>query len=664
MGTPARLVIGASLLAALAGPPAVAADPQALAEALTTLYLPFGLTRAIADSCDRVDPAGAKAHADALQAWRQANDADRLELLLDRVVAGLPALADSRSKLDGAIGAQADGLIRKSPLLCNALPALFGDKTFALAEKAPAARAALEGIVRPSGPQPTTLYTAGQLSALAVEAYRQARERRVEDETDWVSTVMGRAGLLAVSGRVVGDGRLQQWTVDQQSLWTISCDFATDAEERLFNRRAGRDVVVSGRIDRVYDFKVINLDQCRLVDDPSGITASTLPADTGLTAKPKTQFSLAQLSQVAAELFRRTPGQKDEDKVDTVTAAMEKLGPIALSGRVDGDKWLRQWLPEKQSIWSAVCDFADDVEQKRFEQAKGRDIVVIGQISRVSDFKLLSLSSCRLLDDSARIARSDLPEEGGLEYRPPSSEELYAGADKGIPADQIEAMLFREQFQVGINPGGGSYTDRNEDSYLLLKDGTAYHYGPSYPPVDVDAAQARRRAPQDWSRWERRGDRYVMTAAAGDEVDWSGFTVMKAFPPDARLDRGYYYQNVGQGGTNTRISYTFRPDGTYERHSSGSFFSQSLAGTGPGGGTVGVFSGGAGAVLGENGFAVGGALKSSDTKGRYRLDGYALQLTDDDGAVTRLRVGALGDDVTQPSSLNIGGSTYWDSAKE
>ena len=664
MGTPARLVIGASLLAALAGPPAVAADPQALAEALTTLYLPLGLTRAIADSCDRVDPAGTQAHAAALQTWRQANDAERLERLLDRVVVGLPALNDSRAKLDGAIQAQADGLIRKSPLLCGALPALFGDKTFALAEKAPAARAALEGIARPSGPQPATLYTAGQLSALAVEAYRQARERRGGGETDWVSSVMGRAGLFAVSGRVVGDSRLQQWTVDQQSLWTVSCDFATDAEERLFNRQAGRDVVVSGRIDRVYDFKVINLVDCRLVDDSAGIAVSTLPADSGLTVRPKTLFSIAQLSQVAMELFRRTPGEKDEDKVDAVTKAMQQLGPLALSGRAISDKRLRLWLPEQQSIWTATCDFADDAEETRFKQAKGRDVTVIGQIGRVYDFKVINLSYCRLLDDPSRLARSDLPDDAGLEYRPPSDEELYAGADKGIPADQIEAMLFREQFQVGINPGGGSYTDRNEDSYLLLKDGTAYHYDPSYPPVDVDAAQARRRAPQDWSRWERRGDRYVMTAAAGDEVDWSGFTVMKAFPPDARLDRGYYYQNVGQGGTITRISYTFRPDGTYERHSSGSFFSQSLAGTGPGGGTVGVFSGGAGAVLGENGFAVGGALKSSDTKGRYRLDGYALQLTDDDGTVTRLRVGALGDDVTQPSSLNIGGSTYWDSAKE
>ncbi|WP_342235869.1 hypothetical protein [Inquilinus sp. OTU3971] len=660
----AGLVIAASLAAPSPAPAAGSPDPKALAEAITTLYVPLGLTRAVVASCDRTDAPGAASHAAALADWRQANDADRLERLLERTLAQRDGFADARSKLEAALQSQADSMIQKTPLLCGALPALFSGRTFSLAAKAGPARGVLEAFLGPA-PRPKTLYSVGQLSALAAEAWRQAPQDKDDtDQTDWVSTVLGRVGLIAVSGRVVDDDELQQWTVDQQSLWTVSCEFADDAEESLFGREIGHDVVVSGRIDRVYDFKVIKLDECRLLDDSGGIAKANIPDETGLTPKPKTLFSIAQLSVVAKELFRRTPGAKDDDKDDAVTAAMQQLGPIALAGHSDGDDRLQQWLPEKRSIWTASCDFADEVEEKRFEQTKDKDVTVIGRISQVYAFEVFKLSDCRLLDDPSRLARSDLPEAGGLEYRPPDAAEVNAGPDKGLPAGQIEAMLFREQFQVGMNPTGGTFTDRNEESFLLLKDGTAYRYEFDYPPTDLDADQVRRRAPQDWSRWERPGDKYVMTAAAGEKADLPSFTVLKPFPPDARLDRSYYYLNVFQGGVTRRIDLVFRPDGTFERHQGGSFFMQSMAGTGPDGGSVGVAGGGFAAVTNENGFSAMGALKSRDSAGRYRLDGYTLQLMADDGTVTRLRIGVPGDDLVAPDTLNIGGTSYWDSEEE
>lgn len=659
----AGLVVAAVLAAPSSAPAAGSPDPKAVAEAITSIYIPLALTRAVVASCDKVDAPGAASHAAALDAWRKANDADGLERLMERVMAGNSGLANARSKMDGAIQAQADSMIQKSPLVCAALPALFGGRTFVLANAA-SARAVLQAMVG-TAPLPKTLYSAGQLSALAAEAWRQVpKDKDDTDQTDWVSTVLGKVGLIAVSGRAIDDDTLQQWTEDQQSLWRVRCDFADDAEESLFGRQLGKDIVVSGRIDRVYDFKLITMSDCRLLDDAGGIARASLPEETGLTAKPKSLFSIAQLSAVAEELFRRAPGQRDDDKVEAVTAAMQKLGPVVLSGRSDGDERLRQWLPERQSIWTASCSFADKAEEARFKQAKGQDVVIVAQISRVYAFKVFNLSYCRVLADPSRIARSTLPEDGGLEYRPPTAQEVNAGPDKGIPAGQIEAMLFREQFQVGINPGGGTYTDRNEESYLLLKDGTAYRYEFEYPPTDLDADQVRRRAPQDWSRWEKPDRKYVMAAAAGERADLASFTVLKPFPPDARLDHGYYYLNVSQGGVTSRISITFRSDGTFERHQGGSFFSQSPVGTGPDGGSVGVFSGGMGAVMGENGFSVGGALKSHDSKGRYRLDGYTLQLSADDGTVTRLRIGVPGDDIKAPDTLNIGGTSYWDAEKE
>jgi hypothetical protein len=660
----AGLVIAAAFAAPSPTPAAGSPDGKTLAEAITTLYVPLGLTRAVAASCDRTDAPGAAAHAAALGAWRQANDADRLERLLERTLAQRDGFADARSKLEAALQSQADSMIQKTPLLCDALPALFSGRTFTLAPKAGLARGVLEAFLGPA-PRPKTLYSAGQLSALAAEAWRQAPQDKDEtDQTDWVSNVLGRIGLIAVSGRVVDDDTLQQWTVDQQSLWKVSCEFADDAEETLFGRQIGRDVVVSGRIDRVYNFNLIKLDDCRLLDESGGIAKANIPDETGLTPKPKSLYSIAQLSVIAKELFRRSPGAKDDDKVEAVTAAMRTLGPIVLAGRSDGDDRLQQWLPEQRSIWSASCEFADDTEKKRFEQAKDKDVAIVARISRVYAFELFKLADCRLLDDPSRVARSDLPEAGGLEYRPPEAAEVNAGPDKGIPAGQIEAVLFREQFQVGMNPTGGTYTDRNEESFLLLKDGTAYRYAFDYPPTDLDADQVRRRAPQDWSRWERPGDKYVMSAAAGEKADLPSVTVLKPFPPDARLDRSYYYLNVFQGGVTRRIDLVFRPDGTFERHQGGSYFMQSPVGTGLDGGSVGVYSGGMGAVMTENGFSMGGALKSRDSAGRYRLDGYTLELRADDGTVTRLRIGVPGDDLKAPDTLNIGGTSYWDAEDE
>ncbi len=672
MRTLAHLVIGASVLAGLAilgwaaGPAEAAgvSDPKAVGQAVTTLYVPLGLTRAIAASCDRTDPPGAAAHAAALEAWRKANDADRLDRLMERVMAGMTNIAEIRSKLDDALAAQAETMIHKAPLLCSALPTVFADKSFALADKAPAARAVLEAMVG-TAPQPKTLYSAGQLSALAMEAWRQAPAGDDTDRTDWVSKVLGRTGLIAVSGRAIDSDTIQQWTADRQSLWRVRCDFADDTEERLFRQLEGRDVVVSGHIDRVYDFELVTLDGCRLLDGADGIVKVNLPDDAGLTPKPKTLFSVAQLSALGAGLLQRVPGKDDDEKSDAAVAAMQQLGPVAVTGRVISNDDLQEWLPEQRSIWTFSCDFADKTEDARFEQARGRNVTILGQVSRVYAFKVIKLSGCRQLADAGGIARSNLPETDLLEYRPPSAEEVDAGAGKGVPADQIEAMLFREQFQVGINPmGGGTYTDRNEEAYLLLKDGTAYRYDFAYPPTDLDAAQVRRRAPQDWSRWEHPDDRYVMTAAAGPKADLPSFTVLKPFPADARLDHAYYYLNVSQGGVTSRIIYTFRPDGTFERHQSGSFFMHSLAGTGPDGGSVGVSGGGVGAVMNENGFSVGGATKAQDSAGHYRLDGYALQLTDNDGSVIRLRVGVSTGDAAQPDTINIGGSSYWDAAKE
>ena len=148
----AGLVVAASLATLSASPAATAAspDPKALAEAISAIYVPLGLARAMVASCDRIDAPGVAAHAAALAAWREANDADGLERLVERVMAQYDAVAKARSKLDAALQSQADALVQKMPLACGALPTVFGGKSFALAANAGPARGVLEAFVGPA----------------------------------------------------------------------------------------------------------------------------------------------------------------------------------------------------------------------------------------------------------------------------------------------------------------------------------------------------------------------------------------------------------------------------------------------------------------------------------------------------------------------------------
>jgi hypothetical protein len=252
-----------------------------------------------------------------------------------------------------------------------------------------------------------------------------------------------------------------------------------------------------------------------------------------------------------------------------------------------------------------------------------------------------------------------LPESGGLALRPPNAQEANAGPGKGIQMGDVERIAYKSDVRMGIDGFGNLYSDRNEDTYILLKDGTAYHYPWRFPFADLDVALVKHREPWRWYRWRQEGTNLLLTATGGEDAGQtktvSGLGPLTPFPPGARLDKAFKFLHVGMMGVRRERDWVFRRDGTLDLHKS-----NIVAGRTAPGADIGVsgpgfaYSGGSNASL----LVVG---RPNDQRLRYRIDGYVLELTADDGAVERHFIARFGDDkADDPHSLYIGGEMLWD----
>lgn len=218
-----------------------------------------------------------------------------------------------------------------------------------------------------------------------------------------------------------------------------------------------------------------------------------------------------------------------------------------------------------------------------------------------------------------------------------------AAPGKGLDSDDIESLMYE---------GRGVYTysgyQYKETVRLLLDDGTVY-LGLEIPPNDLDVAASRAREPEKWSEWRKRFGTHQIKDENGQ---WQDRDIDEIEPIDNdRLDISLIhrtaYTSVGLGGSVFTKTYRFNSDGTFERSRS------SLHGTGTMQSTGG-FSGSAassedydgrsssaGGTSETAGSRVGTASQSkqkgnSEFSGRYRIDGYAIELKTDAGTVEHL----------------------------
>lgn len=363
-------------------------------------------------------------------------------------------------------------------------------------------------------------------------------------------------------------------------------------------------------------------------------------------------YSLVQLSTLASALgdraASRAEGAADRDKregrEEMAKVALQGLGVIAVRGRVVDDDEIREWRGEQQSSYDLSCSgFEDDAQEEKFEAAMGQDVVIAGEVRWVHDSDAggsITLRTCRLLSERAvtGLAAADVPEDGGLMTRPPEAEEVYAGPDKGIAAADVEKVIYKGDFMPTMDGFGNSYTLRTEDTYVLLKSGTAYRHDWPFSFSDLDVEASRRREPERWFEWDASGDDVTLTPTDGGEV------VVVENPdelepmPSAPFDHEYYFLNVGSGGLRQDRTYEFGTDG-WVTHTRGGFVAGNVA----------------------TSYVIVTSDREDRVRSRYRFDGYTLILENEKGETERHFFAAIdsGSWWGQPKNVIVDGQAYW-----
>src|SRR5690606_9209806 len=159
--------------------------------------------------------------------------------------------------------------------------------------------------------------------------------------------------------------------------------------------------------------------------------------------------------------------------------------------------------------------------------AIGEERIIVGDVRWLNDNReggVISLNDCRVFthdpDETELASLSD--DSAGLMLRPPEYEEAFAGPGQGIAMSDIDRVLYAAEFNNRIDGFGNGYTDRDEDIYVLLRDGTAYRHEWNFAFTDLDVDLSRQREPDHWFSWRESWGNVTLTQTggldAGDEI--------------------------------------------------------------------------------------------------------------------------------------------------
>ena len=410
--------------------------------------------------------------------------------------------------------------------------------------------------------------------------------------------------------------------------------------------------------------------------------AAILPAMETAVARLKTVtatgyprlHTIVQLSTLAETAMNRvapantTDSKASDRREEAGDAALEALGMVAIAGHVIDDDELREWRGEQQSSFKVECDTFNDKESKeKLKALEGSEAKIAARIDRIRTYSSgggwIVLKKCIVLQPNELLVNAELPEAGGLELRPPTAQEANAGPGKGIPAKDIEKVAYKSDLRTSLDLRGGMHMERDEDTYLLLKDGTAYHYPWGFPFTDLDVALVKRRQPGLWYRWRLDGKDLVLTPMDGAKnskpTTVKDVSALSPFPPGTTLERTFEFLQVTGIGARSDRKMVFHRDGRIDIYSSSLFAghigpSASIGVSGPGV----AFSGGNDSFL----TAIG---PKRERHLRYTIDGYVLELTADDGVKERRFIARMGGDDGKGSGLfYFSGAMHWEEKEE
>lgn len=372
------------------------------------------------------------------------------------------------------------------------------------------------------------------------------------------------------------------------------------------------------------------------------------PASDKIDVVPLASLS-AQLAEKMDEIGSKVGAASDRDlraaREDHAEAWLEQRKVLAIQGRVTDSDTLREWRGDQQSSFSATCrSFADDENETEMTRAIGEESIVAGTIRWVRDDReggTLSLNDCRIFAyDPEETVLAALPNDSaGLMLRPPEYEEAFAGPGEGISMSDVDRVLYAAEFNNRIDGFGNGYTQRGEDIYVLLRDGTAYRHAWNFAFTDLDIDLSRQREPDRWFSWRDSWGTVTLTQTggldAGEEIDLSGASRLMPVPQGQLLDGTYYYLNVGMGGRRSDRDYAFSANGELV-HTRGGF----VAGN-----------------FGTSYIIVSG--DSDVATSRYTFDGYTLLIDGPDGEERHFVALIDGQDSNRPEEIIIDGQVHW-----
>jgi hypothetical protein len=399
-----------------------------------------------------------------------------------------------------------------------------------------------------------------------------------------------------------------------------------------------------------YDIRAAIRHLVRNADD-FGIEIAEAPAPPPpsgeVAVMPLAAFSV-QAETIMAEIGSKAGGHAYRDlanaREERLLEWLKARNVVVLHGRVTAEDELREWRGDQQSRFMADCtSFSEDPHEERMAASLGQDMVVVGQPRWVRDDRVggvVGLRECSvftLAETGKELAGAD--DSDGLMLRPPEFDEAFAGPNEGIVLGEIDRVMYDAEFNNRMDGFGNGYTQRREDIYVLLRDGTAYRHEWNFAFTDLDVALSRKREPDRWFTWTSKWGTVTLTRTggldAGETVDLSEARRLLPMPSGQTLDHTYYYLNVGMSGVRRDRDYVFTQDGMLT-HTRGGF----VAG-----------------VFGTHYLTVVGSPDVS--RSRYSFEDFTLLIDGPDGVERHFVAMFEGDDAGNPDELIIDGQVHW-----
>jgi len=317
-------------------------------------------------------------------------------------------------------------------------------------------------------------------------------------------------------------------------------------------------------------------------------------------------------------------------------------GVQVVFGRVTDHDEMREWRGDQQSTFKIECDtFFNDAHKSRMAEAKGQDRVVIGTPRSLFDTATggrLKLRQCSIFtpEETGRPFANQ-NDDAGLMPRPMEEHEAYAGPNAGIRLRDVDRVLYDARFNNRMDGFGNGYIDRNEDIYVLMRDGTAYRHDWSFPFTDLAIERSKKREPDRWFSWSERGGR-VSLLRSDDKtkiIKLEKAQRLTSMKPKA-LAANYHYLQIGMGGARQDRRYVFSDDGTVTYSRSG-FVAGNVA----------------------TSYIIVNGRKQPDVTARYRFEDYALILERDGETERHFFAVPASADLAAPDTVLIRGQAYW-----